>query len=334
MTGWRLEGIEGRAGGFSVGPVDLEVPPGSAVALLGASGAGKTTLLRAVAGLGGSVRGRLLADGVDRSGVPPEARRVGFVPQGLALFPHLTVSGNVAYAASLRNRRRTTSPPVLPLARYGLEGLRNRWPHMLSTGEQQRVAVARALAAGPELLLWDEPLTALDRPARDGLIELLREVRDDERLPLLFVTHDPTLALSVADAALVLDHGSVEFVGPTERMVRSPTSPFVARFVGYENVFLQGQLDRRRPFASELADRGGPGGVCFRAPLVSDIAEGRFKARLRRAEPSAGGWEYLAESEGLSLRLRSEGAAPLRTGVEVGFDLAPETLVPIRGRAD
>ena len=330
MRSWRIERLEVAQGPFHLGPVSLEVEAGAAVAVLGPSGAGKTTLLRTIAGLLAPERGRVCADGADVTKTPPERRRVGYVPQGLALFPHRSVLENVTFAPSLTGAAEEYARALL--VRFGLEGLARRAPAQLSSGEQQRVAIARALAARPELLLWDEPLTALDRAAREDLLEVLQEVRDRDRLPMLFVTHDPSLAFSIADRALVLESGSVEFIGPIERLLTRPTSPFVARFAGYENVLEPADVgERASAWGEMLVRRCGARGLCFRAPNALGPQDGKsaYRATIRRAEPRLGGWSYYAEVEGRGIRLRSEAATRARTGDTVGFDLREAEVIPL-----
>jgi len=336
MTRWSLEEFRCEVGGFHLGPVDLELPDEGALVVLGPSGAGKTTLLRAIAGVAPSSHGRLRADGAARESWAPERRGIGYVPQGLALFPHKTVRENVAFAPLLQGARDGSVVEEL-IERFGLASLESRRPATLSTGEQQRVAIARALAASPGLLLWDEPLTALDRPAQDGLLEVFRSVRERDRRPLIFVTHDASIAFSIADLALVLDTGRVEFLGPIEALVAVPTSPFVARFVGYENVVSREALDSTRTSAwgASLARRAGPRGVCFRSPVAvpERDATGAWTARVERAEPAVGGWTYSAVVEGQPVRLRSPVSVRARAGDRLSFDLNDPELVPIAGPA-
>ena len=333
MTRWSLEDLRCEVGGFRLGPVDLALPDDGALAVLGPSGAGKTTLLRAIAGVASTSSGHLRADGAPREDWAPERRGIGYVPQGLALFPHKTVRENVAFAPRLRRSEDAGIIPEL-IERFGLADLQSRRPASLSMGEQQRVAIARALAAAPDLLLWDEPLTALDRPAQDGLLEVFRSVRERERRPLIFVTHDASIAFSIADLALVLDAGRVESLGPIEALVARPTSPFVARFVGYENVVEREALAAARsPWTTTLLRRSGPRGVCFRAPVAvgERRAAGSWTARVLRAEPAVAGWKYSAVVDGSPVRLRSPLSMRARAGDRISFDLDESELIEIVG---
>jgi iron(III) transport system ATP-binding protein len=225
--------------------VDLAVPAGTVAAVLGPSGCGKTTLLRVVAGFerpdAGSVwvGDRLVVgDGVY---LPPERRGVGIVPQDVALFPHLSVAGNVAYGLP-RGQRRRDSPRVAELLDLvGLGGLGRRRPHQLSGGQQQRVAVARALAAPGRLVLLDEPFGSLDAALRTSVrAEVLGALRAAGATTVL-VTHDQQEALSVADQVAVFRDGRVAQTGSPDELYRNPVDRYVATFIG-DSVSLPGAV--------------------------------------------------------------------------------------------
>jgi molybdate transport system ATP-binding protein len=227
--------------GFDV-RVALEVGA-ETVAIVGPSGSGKSTLLRAIAGLVDST-GSVHVGERDWTRLPPERRSVGFVFQDYALFPHLTVRGNVAFAGSLDG----------VLERLGIAHLANAHPAELSGGERQRVALARALARRPDVLLLDEPLTALDPHTRDSVRAELRSTLRDLRLPTLVVTHDFVDAAALADRVGVLVDGALAQIGTPEELIASPATPFVARFAG-GNV-LHGHARRNGALtAVELIDR-------------------------------------------------------------------------------
>ena len=208
--------------------------------LFGPSGAGKTTVLRALAGLERPDAGFVTFDGEPwfdarrRLFVRPQARRVGLLFQDQALFPHLSVAGNVGFG--LRGPDRAARVEALA-ARLGLGDLLHRRPGELSGGQRQRVALARALAPHPRLLLLDEPLSALDAPAREALRGELRQVLETSGVPAVVVTHDRTEALALGDRLAVLVDGAVRQVGPVHEVFTSPVDVDVARAVGTENVF-------------------------------------------------------------------------------------------------
>jgi ABC-type Fe3+/spermidine/putrescine transport system ATPase subunit len=194
--------------------------------LLGLSGEGKTTLLQALAGL-------LPAEGSPFAGLPPQRRPIGYLPQGFGLFPHLRAWENVAYALPRGRERRARAGALL--ARFGIEGLSERWPDALSGGQQQRVALARALGRAPELLLLDEPTSALDATTRDALLDELAGELRRLSIPSLAVTHDPHVA-GVADwVAAMVGHRIVQQGTPAELFAR-PASREVARLVGVRNL--------------------------------------------------------------------------------------------------
>jgi iron(III) transport system ATP-binding protein len=239
----RLSGVvAGYARADVLDGVDLVLEEGSLTAVLGASGCGKSTVLRAVAGLlpvrGGTVEigGRLVAGpGVH---VPPERRRVGLVPQDAALFPHRDVVSNVAFGLRRDPRRRERVAELLRLV--GLEGLERRMPYELSGGQRHRVALARALAPRPAVLLLDEPFAALDANLRADLRAQVRDVLRAAGTTALLVTHDQTEALSMADQVAVMAGGRIAQAGTPQEVYTEPVSPTVAAFVG-DAVLLPGR---------------------------------------------------------------------------------------------
>jgi putative spermidine/putrescine transport system ATP-binding protein len=215
----------------------LNVQPGELVALLGPSGCGKTTALRILAGLDMPTSGTVSVDGRDITGVPANKRDMGMVFQAYSLFPHLTVTDNVAFGLKLRGedhgRRRTRAREMLELV--GLTEHANRYAHQLSGGQQQRVALARALAIEPSVLLLDEPLSALDAKVRVQLRDEIRRVQLEVGTTTLFVTHDQEEALAVADRVGVMKDGRLEQLAAPADLYANPATPFVAEFVGLSN---------------------------------------------------------------------------------------------------
>ena len=336
MNGWTVEGIESSLDTFRLGPVDLSLAPGQVVAVLGNSGAGKTTLLRTLAGFLPARAGRILHDGVDLTDEPPEVRGLGYVPQGLGLFPHRTVERNVSYPLEVRGRLDARARSRLLLERFGLTDLARRYPSRLSGGELERVALARALAAEPELVLWDEPWQALDVEARYELGRVFEELRETERVPVVVVTHDPSLAFSVADTFLVLRGGKVGMRADAVTLLARPTDAFTARFVGFENVYDRASLDRGRAgsFAAWLAERAGPEGVAFARPVVPPGGDplGRWDGVVRGAHPTPEGLALSVRVDDLSVALRV--APPLVTplpssGDRVRFGVDEKSVHPL-----
>jgi molybdate transport system ATP-binding protein len=244
-------------------PLDarLHCAPGEVLALVGPSGSGKTTLLRSIAGLHPHGQGRIECNGVlwydsaSRLCVATRHRRVGMVFQQFALFPHLSALDNVAAAMldlpaverQLRARRW--------LARMHLQGLENRRPRQLSGGQQQRVAVARALAREPQILLLDEPFSAVDRATREALYYELAELREELRMPVILVTHDLDEATLLADRMCMLDHGSILQTATPDELLRAPASAAVARMLGMRNLFA-GTLLGHEPVCSVVRWQG------------------------------------------------------------------------------
>jgi iron(III) transport system ATP-binding protein len=218
--------------------LDLEVPDGAIVVVLGESGSGKTTLLRMIAGFERPDRGTISIDGdlVDaaRLFVPPEKRRIGYVAQEGNLFPHLSVEKNVAFGMSRGSRRAGRVEALLELV--GLSDLRGRYPHQLSGGQQQRVALARALAPEPKVVLLDEPFSSLDANLRASLRFDVTRILRDRGATTILVTHDQSEALSVADFIGVIDTGRIcQFARP-EIVYERPADRTVARFLGEANI--------------------------------------------------------------------------------------------------
>ncbi|MDM0111180.1 putative 2-aminoethylphosphonate ABC transporter ATP-binding protein [Variovorax sp. J22R133] len=233
-----LRGIQKRFGAFTaLENIDLTIRRGEFVCFLGPSGCGKTTLLRIIAGLETQTAGKIVQDSRDISVLPPAGRDYGIMFQSYALFPNLTVAGNVAYG--LVNRKQTraqVAPRVEELLRLvGLPGSGAKYPAQMSGGQQQRIALARALATSPGLLLLDEPLSALDAIVRVHLRNEIRSLQRKLGVTTIMVTHDQEEALSVADRIVVMNQGVIEQVGTPMEVYREPATPFVAGFVGKVN---------------------------------------------------------------------------------------------------
>ncbi|HWJ51494.1 MAG TPA: ABC transporter ATP-binding protein [Solirubrobacteraceae bacterium] len=218
--------------------IELAVPAGSLTAVLGLSGCGKTTLLRVIAGFERAERGHVTLAGVTlddgHTFIPPERRSVGYVPQEGALFPHLTVEGNVGFGLSRAERRGATVSELLEMV--GIAALAKRPPHGLSGGEQQRVALARALARRPQALLLDEPFSSLDASLRTHVREEVSSLLKAQGVTTVLVTHDQEEALSMADSVAVLRDGRIVQQGSPADLYERPVDERLARFLGAVNV--------------------------------------------------------------------------------------------------
>ncbi len=237
--GLQVVGLAADIGEFRLRDIDLGVAAGEYFVVLGPTGAGKTVLLEAIAGHFPLRQGAIAVDGEEVAGLPPEYRSIGFVYQDYALFPHLTVGGNIAFGLKLRkvgaaeaDRRVRQMAGLL-----GIEDLLERQPDTLSGGEQQRVALARALAIEPRLLLLDEPLSALDPETREEVRRELARLHSELGTTTIHVTHDFEEAVALADRIAVMQDGRLVQVGAPDEVFRKPASEFVARFVGVRNVF-------------------------------------------------------------------------------------------------
>ncbi|MFF5287862.1 ABC transporter ATP-binding protein [Paractinoplanes globisporus] len=252
--------------------LDLAIEPGELVALLGPSGCGKTTALRVLAGLEDADAGQVLVGGRDVTSLPANRRDMGMVFQAYSLFPHLTALDNVEFGLKLRGRRRMPGRAAEMLELVGLGAFADRYPHQLSGGQQQRVALARALAIRPQVLLLDEPLSALDAKVRVQLRDEIKRIQTEVGTTTLFVTHDQEEALAMADRVGVMRAGRLEQLASPADVYQKPATAFVADFVGLSNR-LPGRVD-------------GDGVVVLgtRLPLVSPAGRGPDVAALVRPE--------------------------------------------------
>ena len=239
-----LQQVNARAGGFNLTDVSFDVPQGGYGVVIGPAGSGKTTLLETIAGVIKATSGRIILGGEDLTHAQPELRRLGIVYQHAYLFPHLTVRANIDYGAASPDAAGDISE------RFGVTEMADRTVESLSGGERQLVAMARALARRPEVLLLDEPFSALDPRTRNVARRIVRALYYERRFTVLQVTHDFGEAGLLGDVAIMLDKGRVVQQGDPAQVFRKPASPYIADFLGAENVF----AGIARPIRAEAPD--------------------------------------------------------------------------------
>ncbi len=275
--GITVENATKKFGDFvALNEVSIDVPDGSLTALLGPSGSGKSTLLRVIAGLEEPDSGRVVISGNDMTKVAVQNRNVGFCFQHYAAFKHMTVGKNVAFGLDIRKRpKNEINDRVHELLKLvQLDGLIDRYPSQLSGGQRQRMALARALAVEPKVLLLDEPFGALDARVRAELRQWLRRLHDEVHVTTIFVTHDQEEAMDVAEQIVVMNDGAVEQAGNPTDLYDHPATEFVMSFVGTAN-----RIDDKlvRPHDVQLAHIPSPGAV---EAMIDRIVNLGFEVRL------------------------------------------------------
>jgi thiamine transport system ATP-binding protein len=321
----------------AVDDVSLTVEQGEFFTLVGPSGCGKTTTLRAIAGLEALDAGTITIDGVDVTDQPPEDRPTGIVFQNYALFSHMTVSENVAYGLQFADPPGGDSKSERVdglLDMVDMAGMGDRSPTTLSGGQKQRVALARALAPGPDVLLLDEPLSALDAQLRQRLRVRLREIQRNLGITTIYVTHDQAEALAISDRVAVVEGGQIEQVGTPEQIYRRPQTRFVAEFVGDNNL-----LDAE--VTDHVVPRATIGDVAFDLPddanvtadetvtlsirpeaITIDPADAQtvIEATVETVEFLGDSYRVHCEWRGRSLIVKSDAVSPPEGTVRLGFD--------------
>jgi putative spermidine/putrescine transport system ATP-binding protein len=339
----RLEGLRREYGPVvALDGLDLTMHPGELIALLGPSGCGKTTTLRLLAGLEDADAGQITVGGRDISHLSASKRDMGMVFQAYSLFPHMTVQQNVAFGLRLRrvsaDARNRKALEMLDLV--GLSTQADRYPHQISGGQQQRVALARALAIEPQVLLLDEPLSALDAKVRAQLRDQIRRIQLEVGITTLFVTHDQEEALAIADRVGVMREGRLEQLAPPTEVYSRPATPFVAEFVGLTNR-LAGTVSggtvtvrgRDLPLV-DLSTAAGPATALVRpeavtlasdssgdsGPLVGTVIATTFLGATSRVTVDLGDTTILAQ-------LTTADATALPAGSRVALTIRPDPVL-------
>jgi sulfate/thiosulfate transport system ATP-binding protein len=338
-----VRGANKRYGDFvALDNVDFEVPAGSLTALLGPSGSGKSTLLRAIAGLDQPDSGTITINDRDVTRVPPQRRDIGFVFQHYAAFKHMTVRDNVAFGLKIRRRPKAEITEKVDnlLKIVGLSGFQGRYPNQLSGGQRQRMALARALAVDPQVLLLDEPFGALDAKVREDLRAWLRRLHDEVHVTTVLVTHDQAEALDVADRIAVLRDGRIEQVGSPTAVYDTPANAFVMSFLGAVST-LNGNLVRphdirvgRNPDMQIAAGDGTAESTGIVRATIDRVVLLGFEVRVELTNAATGGpfiaqitrgdAEALGLAEGDTVYVRATRVPTIADGAAVSSDAAAE----------
>lgn len=335
-----LENVERRYGEtLALSGVTLKVDAGEVVCLLGPSGCGKTTLLRVASGIEKPSAGRVLINGFEVAGptrfVPPEKRNVGLMFQDFALFPHLTILGNVAFGLNALPPEEAAREALAVLARVGLERLANEYPHILSGGQQQRVALARAIVPRPSVVLMDEPFSGLDIQLRETIQEEAMSLLRETRSTVLLVTHHPEEAMQLGDRIAVMRNGRLVQVGKASELYRNPADLFVARLFSEINEVPSrvtgGAL--RTPigtFAAPGLAEGEEAILCIRYRSIGFLPAGqgvparvlslKFLGDVAQLEIAAEGFEKPLKARALERRVPPQG-------VEIGIEVDPASVL-------
>ena len=316
-----LVGLTKRYGSFTaVEDVSLDVAQGQFLTLLGPSGSGKTTILMAIAGFVAPSAGTILLDGRDITPLPPERRDFGMVFQGYALFPHMTVAENLAFPLRVRGMDRAERDAKIraTLDLVQLSQFAERRPSQLSGGQQQRVALARALVFEPNLLLLDEPLSALDKKLRAELQDELKTLHRRIGRTFINVTHDQEEAMSLSDTVAILNHGKLIQIGAPDALYDRPRTRFVAGFLGKSNM-IAGRIAERQGSAARVGvggtmltqhlESGAPGDailLSLRPERIALLGAGETAENMVEGRVSA--WSYLGAGHSLTVETADLGA--------------------------
>jgi len=317
-TGIEVQGVSKSFEDFqALRDVSITVPEGSLTALLGPSGSGKSTLLRVIAGLEQPDSGRVLISGQDATRMRPQDRGVGFVFQHYAAFKHMTVFNNIAFGLKIRKREKNQTRDRVHelLDLVHLNGFADRYPSQLSGGQRQRMALARALAVEPKVMLLDEPFGALDARVRKDLRIWLRRLHDEVHVTTVFVTHDQEEAMDVSEQIVVMNEGDVEQIGKPRDLYEEPANEFVMSFIGPVNRMGDAFV---RPHDIEVMLE--PNGTSKEAQ-VDRIVHLGFEVRVEYTlHDGETGWAQLTKAEADQLELASGQIVYVREGEARVFD--------------
>lgn len=316
----------------AVPDLNLDIREGELIALLGPSGCGKTTTMRAIAGLLAPASGQIEIDGADVTHTPANKRGIGLVFQSYALFPHLSAFENVAFGLRLQRLpdAQVRAKTDAGMATVGLTGFEARKPAELSGGQQQRLALARSLVMEPKVLLLDEPLSNLDARLRLEMRNELQRVQKQTGITMVFVTHDQSEALALADRIVLMKDGQIEQLGTPAELYAQPRTAFAAEFMGFENIF--------RVDGSELSSGSGRLPLRFQAdaPVLAwrpggvVVGTGPHRGRVVASSFAGGHREYVLGSPLGQIKADAPIEAPeVQLGQEVAFDLPEATAWPL-----
>jgi iron(III) transport system ATP-binding protein len=333
----------GNAPFTAIEDLTLEFEAGQFHTLLGPSGCGKTTLLRMIAGFEIPTRGELIYEGKSIAALPPNKRDFPMVFQSYALFPHMTVAGNVSYGLKLRKLRASEIQERMTrvLKLLDLEAQRDKYPYQMSGGQQQRVALARALVMEPRIILFDEPLSNLDAKLRLSMREEIRGLQRRLGITAIYVTHDQEEAMAISDRIVILNQGRIEQSGSPIEVYQRPATPFVARFLGCTNIFPVLKIGQRsirlfdQPYdLGDAAPRVPEQGFVVLRPDSFELSKssGKHGAIVENAMFLGSRFQYTLNCGGTKLSIdaplsgKAGDALPYEVGEKVTFDLKPDRL--------